>query len=89
MSVGAGLGVYGMRRATRFARTLAPQSVAVRAGNRFRAFTRDVRVGMADREAQLREAIELDRVQPEPRDARSRRVLRARYTIIDDDKDGT
>jgi hypothetical protein len=52
-------------------------------------FTRDVRVGMADREAQLREAIELDRVLPEPRDARSRRVLRARYTIIDDDKDGT
>jgi hypothetical protein len=51
-------------------------------------FTHDVRLGMQDREEQLREAIELDRVVPEPREDSPRRVLRARYAIIDDEKDG-
>ncbi|MGI8334677.1 DUF6167 family protein [Actinomadura scrupuli] len=88
MSVGAGMGIYGMRRVSRFARSLTPQSVAVRAGDRLRMFTDDVRVGMQDREEQLREAIELDGMAPEPREDGPRRVLRARYTIINDEKDG-
>jgi hypothetical protein len=88
LSVGAGLGIYGMRRASRLARSLTPQNVAVRAGDRLRMFTHDVRLGMQDREEQLREAIELDRVVPEPRQDSPRRVLRARYAIIDDEKDG-
>jgi hypothetical protein len=89
LSVGAGVGAYGMRRVSRFARSLTPQNVAVRAGDRLRIFTEDVRLGMQDREDQLREAIELDRAMPDPRKEHpSRRVLKARYTIIDDEKDG-
>jgi hypothetical protein len=88
VTVGAGMGIYGMRRASRFARSLTPQNVAVRAGDRLRIFTEDVRLGMRDREEQLREAIELDGAVHDPSEERPRRVLRARYTIIDDEKDG-
>jgi Family of unknown function (DUF6167) len=88
LSVGAGMGIYGMRRVSRFARGLTPRSVAVRAGDRLWKFTEDVRLGMQDREEQLRQAIELDRAGPGPREEHPRRVLRARYTIIDDEKDG-
>jgi hypothetical protein len=88
LSVGAGVGIYGTRRVSRFARGLTPQNVAIRAGHRLRMFTDDVRVGMQDREEQLRQAIELDRAVPGPREEPPRRVLRARYTIINDEKDG-
>ncbi|MFC7733560.1 hypothetical protein [Actinomadura keratinilytica] len=45
---------------------------------------------MRNREAELREAVQIDTVpiDPGPDPTRRRRVLKARYTIIDDDKDG-
>ncbi|REE94661.1 hypothetical protein DFJ69_0009 [Thermomonospora umbrina] len=93
--VGAGTGVWATRKATRVARRLTPQSLAGRAavgalgaGDRMRAFARDVRDETLAREAELREAIEMDRHPPEPEGSRPRRILRAPYTVIDEDKDG-
>lgn len=101
LTVGAGLGAWSLHKAQvkaqRIAQSLTPQSIAVRAGNkavqagssasgRVRGFAEDVVSGMREREEQLREAVALDQSdleQPEPR-----RVLKARYMIIDDDKDG-
>ncbi|MDL4777268.1 MULTISPECIES: DUF6167 family protein [Thermomonosporaceae] len=99
LSVGAGAGVYAThrvkRKVERFARTWSPEGVAVRAvgagqgaGRRLRYFASDVRTEMQAREAELREAIEIDQAPPELEGPRRRRVLKARYTIIDDDKDG-
>ncbi|WP_019634490.1 DUF6167 family protein [Actinomadura atramentaria] len=99
LSVGAGAGVYAThrvkRRVERFARAWSPEGVAARAvetgqgaGRRLRDFASDVRVGMAEREEELRAAVRLDQAPPEPDAVRRGRVLRARYTIIDDDKDG-
>jgi hypothetical protein len=88
LTVGAGVGVYATHRASKIARSLTPRSVAVRAGDRLRMFTEDVRVGMQDREEQLRGAIELDQAGREPPQEQARRVLKARYTIINDEKDG-
>ncbi|MFF5264096.1 hypothetical protein ACFY4C_34650 [Actinomadura viridis] len=98
LSVGAGAGIYATHRVKRrvehIARTLSPESVAARAvtagqgaGDRLRDFAHDVRTEMRAREAELREAVEMDQAPPEL-DGPRRRVLRARYTIIDDDKDG-
>ena len=102
LAVGAGLGAWSLHKAQvkaqRIARSLTPQSLAVRAGNkalaagnhatgRFRGFAEDVREGMREREAQLREAIAMDQEPPEG-ESRPRRVLKARYMIIDNDKDG-
>lgn len=99
LAVGAGLGAWSLHKAQvkaqRIARSLTPQNLAVRAGSKalqagssatglFRGFAEDVREGMREREAELREAIALDQG---PED-RPRRVLKARYMIIDDDKDG-
>ncbi|MFI0453017.1 hypothetical protein [Actinomadura sp. 6N118] len=99
LSVGAGAGVYAThrvkRRVERFARTWSPEGVAARAvtagqgaGYRLRHFASDVRTEMEAREAELREAIRMDQAPPEPPEGTPRRVLRARYTIINDDKDG-
>ncbi|MFC5746693.1 DUF6167 family protein [Actinomadura rugatobispora] len=100
LSVGAGAGVYAThrvkRRVERFARSLSPEGVAARAvtaghgaGDRLRNFADDVRTEMRAREAELREAVEMDQAPPEPDGPARRRILRApRYTIIDDDKDG-
>jgi hypothetical protein len=100
LTLGAGLGAWGLHKAQvktqQLARNLTPQSLAVRArdravdaggraGGRLRAFAADVRIGMAEREAELREAVELDTVTPE---GTRRRVLRAQNMIINDDKDG-
>jgi hypothetical protein len=99
LSVGAGAGVYVShrvkRRVERFARTWSPEGVTARAvaggqgaGRRLRLFVSDVRTEMHAREEELREAVRLDQAPP---DAERPRVLRARYTIIndiDDDKDG-
>ncbi|WP_243774168.1 hypothetical protein [Actinomadura barringtoniae] len=113
LSVGAGAGVYAThrakRRVQRFAREWSPQGVAARAvtaghgaGDRLKLFAHDVRTEMQAREVELREATRLDQAPPELEGARPRRVLKARYTIIDstidqskiiessgnDDKDG-
>ncbi|RSN64550.1 hypothetical protein [Actinomadura sp. WAC 06369] len=99
LSVGAGAGVYAThrvkRRVERFARSLTPESVAARAvaggqgaGERLKLFAADVRTEMQAREEELREAVRMDQAPPEQDDARPARVLRGRYTIIDDDKDG-
>ncbi|QXJ20079.1 hypothetical protein AGRA3207_000725 [Actinomadura graeca] len=99
LSVGAGAGIYAShrvkRRVERFARAWSPGGVAARAvstgqgaGGRLRLFAADVRTEMHAREKELREAVRMDQAPPEPGAHRPRRVLRARYTIIDDDKDG-
>ncbi|MBT2214002.1 MULTISPECIES: hypothetical protein [Actinomadura] len=99
LSVGAGAGIYAThrvkRRVERIARTWSPEGVAARAvstgqgaGERLRDFAADVRTEMRAREEELREAVRMDQAPPEPDGSRPRRVLRARYTIIDDDKDG-
>lgn len=61
MSLGAGLAVYGMKRAERMARRWTPEGVAARVnhsvaglGDTLRDITADVRTGMAEHEAELR-----------------------------------
>lgn len=108
LTVGAGAGVYVShrvkRRVERFARTWSPEGVAARAvstgqgaGERLRHFASDVRTEMRAREEELREAVRLDQAPPDAASVPPRRVLRARYSIIDDtdhtyddtyDKDG-
>ncbi len=103
LTLGAGLGAWSLHKAQvkaqRLARSMTPQSLAVRAGNaavqagnhatgRFRGFAEEVRAGMREREAQLRAAVELDQGTLDRSDLQPRRVLKARYMIIDDDKDG-
>ncbi|RAY17226.1 hypothetical protein DPM19_03520 [Actinomadura craniellae] len=85
LSLGAGAGVWATHRVNRFVRSWSPEGVAARAvgaGERARAFAEDVRDEMRAREAELREAVQIDRAPPD-----RPRVLKARYTIIDD-KDG-
>jgi hypothetical protein len=90
LAVGAGTALYAQRRAVRFARGLAPENLAVRAvenavrtgnstGDRLRAFAEEVRFHMAEREAELNEAIRLDQEPPvDPRRNRPIRILQAR-----------
>ena len=104
LTVGAGAGVYVShrvkRRVERLARSWSPEGVAARAvstgqgaGDRLRLFASDVRTGMRDREEELREAVRMDQAPPDAAPSRPR-VLRARYTIVNDsdhndhDKDG-
>ncbi|MEO3785134.1 DUF6167 family protein [Actinocorallia sp. B10E7] len=107
LTVGAGTALYAQRRAMRFARSLAPENLAVRAvenavktgsttGDRLRAFAEEVRLNMAEREAELNEAIRLDQEPPvDPRRNRPIRILQVRpiqdhdTKAIDDIKDGT
>jgi hypothetical protein len=99
VGVGAGAGVYVThrvkRRVERFTRTWSPEGVAARAvstgqgaGERLRHFASDVRTEMRAREEELREAVRMDQEPPGAGTARPRRVLKARYTIIENDKDG-
>lgn len=107
LSVGAGAGIYATHRVKRgvqrFARTWSPEGVAARAvgagqgaGNRLKLFASEVRTEMQAREAELREAVRMDQAPPEIQGSRPRRILTARYTIVDDhideqidhDKDG-
>ncbi|MEV3926389.1 hypothetical protein [Actinomadura coerulea] len=99
ISVGAGAGVYAThrvkRRVERFTRALSPESVAERAvssgqsaGERLRLFASDVRTEMRTREEELREAVRMDQAPPDGGGQQARRVLKARYTIIENDKDG-
>jgi len=75
MTVGAGLAVYGMKRAERFARAWTPEGVADRVehsfsdlGDTLRGIAADVRVGMAEREDELRPAVEPGPREPETTD---------------------
>jgi len=99
LSVGAGAGLYAShrvkRKVERFARTWSPGGVTARAvsagqgaGARLRHFASDVRTEMQAREEELREAVRMDQAPPELEGPRPHRILKARYTIIDDDKDG-
>ncbi|GGU10896.1 hypothetical protein [Actinomadura citrea] len=99
LSVGAGAGVYAShrvkRRVERFARAWSPEGVAARAvstgqgaGERLRLFASDVRTEMRAREEELREAVQMDQAPPDGGGPQARRVLKARYTIIENDKDG-
>ncbi|TDC96487.1 hypothetical protein [Actinomadura sp. 7K507] len=101
ISVGAGAGVYAShrvkRRVERIARAWSPEGVAARAvstgqgaSDRLRHFASDVRIEMRAREEELREAVRMDRSPPDAelpghRGHGPRRVLKARYTIIDND----
>ncbi|MGH3241257.1 MAG: hypothetical protein ACRDNL_12825 [Spirillospora sp.] len=96
LTLGAGAGVYVShrvkRRVVRFTRALSPDGVASRAlstgqgaGERLRHFASDVRTEMHAREEELREAVRMDQAPPDAGPAPPRRVLRARYTIIDND----
>ncbi len=104
LAVGAGTALYAQRRAVRFARSLAPESLAVRAvetavrtgngtGDRLRAFAERVREHAAEREAELNEAIRLDQEPPVDPRRRPIRILQARpineTNDNDDIKDGT
>lgn len=63
VAAGAVIGVAAMRRLTRAAQAWSPDGIAGRAahlGAEIRDFAGDVRVGMAEREAALREALDLD-----------------------------
>lgn len=99
LSVGAGAGVYAShrvkRRVERFARAWSPEGVAARAvstgqgaGERLRLFASDVRTEMRAREEELREAVHMDQAPQDGGGPQARRVLKARYTIIENDKDG-
>lgn len=96
LSVGAGAGVYVShrvrRRVERFARSWSPEGVAARAvstgqgaSERLRHFVADVRTEMRAREEELREAVRMDQAPPDAELPARRRVLKARYTIIDND----
>ncbi|MFI0373828.1 hypothetical protein ACH35V_38720 [Actinomadura sp. 1N219] len=96
LTVGAGAGVYVShrvkRRVVRFTQAWSPEGVAARAvstgqgaGERLRHFASDVRTEMRAREEELREAVRMDQAPPDAGHAPARRVLRARYTIIDHD----
>jgi uncharacterized protein DUF6167 len=95
VAVGAGTGVWATRKVTRITRMLTPRSIADRTtdralgvGDRLRLFAEDVRYETHAREAELRAAVELDQNPPEMPQTGGRPVLKARYTVIDDDKDG-
>jgi hypothetical protein len=57
ISLGAAAGVVAVRRVARLASSLTPESVAGSLVASVKEFTADVREGMAEREAELREAL--------------------------------
>jgi hypothetical protein len=93
ITVGAGAGIYAQRRVVKLARKLTPQNLAVQAvtnarrgatktggevTGRARTFAEEVRAGMAEREAELREAIALDQAPPVDPRRKPHKILRAR-----------
>ena len=60
ITLGITVGVIAVRRATRFAESLSPDSIAASATRAITDFVADVREGMAEREAELRSALEYD-----------------------------
>ncbi len=69
MSVGAAAGIYGVRRVRRAADAVTPEGLS-RGVNTLahsvRGFATDVRLAMAEREAELSEALGLDTTRDQP-----------------------
>ncbi len=64
LTLGAVVGVLVVRRVTAAAEALAPDHVARRVVLSAQGFVREVRVGMAEREAQLRSTLGFDEPPP-------------------------
>lgn len=60
IALGVTIGVIAVRRATRFAESLSPDSIAASASRAITDFVADVREGMAERESELRAALDYD-----------------------------
>jgi chromosome condensin MukBEF MukE localization factor len=58
ITLGVTVGVIAVRRLTKLAESLSPDSMAASAAAAITSFVDDVREGMAEREAQLRTALE-------------------------------
>ena len=69
VAVGAAAGVYAVRKVQKTLHAYSPGGLADRAvgtGAGLRAFAEEVRAGMADREAELREALGMDTAHDAP-----------------------
>jgi hypothetical protein len=69
VAVGATAGVVAVRKVQKAARAYSPSGLASRAvgvGESFRVFTDQVRANMADREAELREALGMEQAGDQP-----------------------
>jgi hypothetical protein len=60
ITLGVTVGVIAVRRITKLAESLSPDSMAASAATAISDFVADVREGMAEREAELRSALEYD-----------------------------
>ena len=63
VAVGAAAGIYAVRKVQKTLHAYSPSGLAERAGGlgeSITAFAEEVRAGMADREAELREALGMD-----------------------------
>ena len=58
ITLGVTVGVIAVRRITKLAESLSPDSMAASAASAISSFVDDVREGMAEREAELRAALE-------------------------------
>ncbi|HEY7486550.1 MAG TPA: hypothetical protein VH912_18950 [Streptosporangiaceae bacterium] len=84
------LGAWAMLRAQRFARQFGPRGMADRAaglGASLREFAADVRAGMHQREAELRQEFDQER-EVDPLSARNGRHHNHTFDVRDIDKDG-
>ena len=69
VAVGAAAGIYAVRKVQKTMHAYSPSGLAQRAGGlgeSITAFAEEVRAGMADREAELREALGLDAAHDAP-----------------------
>ncbi|MEV0092816.1 DUF6167 family protein [Streptomyces sp. NPDC050738] len=85
-ATGAAAGVWATTKVNRKIRQLTPESLAAQAankaldaGHRLKDFALDVRAGMAQREAELGEALGLD-APPDPELPAQRRLAAIEYT---------
>ena len=69
VAVGAAAGIYAVRKVQKTMHAYSPSGLAERAaglGESITAFAEEVRAGMADREAELREALGMDAAHDAP-----------------------
>jgi hypothetical protein len=69
VAVGAAAGIYAVRKVQKTLHAYSPSGLAERAGGlgeSITAFAEEVRAGMADREAELREALGMDAAHDAP-----------------------
>ena len=69
VAVGAAAGIYAVRKVQKTMHAYSPSGLAERAGGfgeSITAFAEEVRAGMADREAELREALGMDAAHDAP-----------------------